>query len=502
MDDRASYLHQRDPSVDRRFRPKPQTKFNLANALLENDEFESNESSSSGSTVTEKNEACVYLRLRPTSSSSNIYKVDRDTLIVQNIENGATTGTKEPKELAEKHYTFSNIFTHATSQREIYNNCVGPYIEAEDNLTILTYGTSGSGKTYTMHGDEREIGIIRRAIEHIFCHYGNEVADAPGLKLNRGDISFVDQINKKVEESLRKKYTENFSHDEYEQACDQIRAEHNFYVENDVRSPRRTVVIWVSFAEIYNEKVFDLLQIETSKYPGIPKRTNLKVICNEGNAFIKDLTTVHVRNAQEAFAVLSNGLRQVQFAATNVNRNSSRSHCIFIMNLLVIDDQELDVITYKFCDLAGSERLKKTNNEGERLKEAQGINTSLMVLGRCLDATYQNQNQLKLGVKQTIPFRESKLTMLLQAPLQGKEKIVTVVNMCPTRDFLEENMNVLAFSAMAKQIVHIAPKPTRRSSLYRKARSTRFSWIMTDKVRSPQLDVSIELNYLTRLNME
>lgn len=123
-------------------------------------------------------------------------------------------------------------------------------------------------------------------------------------------------------------------------------------------------------------------------------------------------------------------------------------------------------ISYKFCDLAGTERLGKTGNKGTRLKEAQQINKSLMVLGRCLDAAYNNQNKKHLHI---IPYRESKLTMLLQASLQGKEKITMIVNISPTEEYFEENINVLSFSSIARNIVY---KPEEE-----KRKHTRFSWM-------------------------
>lgn len=129
--------------------------------------------------------------------------------------------------------------------------------------------------------------------------------------------------------------------------------------------------------------------------------------------------------------------------------------------------------TYKFCDLAGSERLKKTENVGNRLKEAQRINTSLMVLGRCFDLMFQNQQSKS---KEVVPFRESKLTMLLQKSLLGHEKITTIVTMAPKIEFMDENLQVLNFASIAQQIVFKQPKPELRNR--RAARSTRFSWFM------------------------
>lgn len=113
-------------------------------------------------------------------------------------------------------------------------------------------------------------------------------------------------------------------------------------------------------------------------------------------------------------------------------------------------------VSFKFCDLAGSERQYKTNNNtGNGLKEAQSINSSLTVLGRCLKAATVN-NERNKNKKQTtnIPFRESKLTLLLQAALQGKEKLIMIANVTPTDTYFEENMNVLNFASITRNILY------------------------------------------------
>lgn len=508
MDERMSYLHQRDPSVDRRFRPRPRNQFNLINAISEDDtesnmvESESSSSGSSSTMITDSN-AAVYLRLRPTTARHDMYKVNKNVLIVQNADG---KDAKENREMAEKHFTFTNIFSDEANQAEIYNNCVYPFIQEGENLTVLTYGTSGSGKTYTMHGTDRECGIISRAIEQIFTTYGGMVTKMPGIKMDRGNMVFIDESNYQHEVGLRRKFIDSYSNDDFGPKRQRIHDDHSNFTDNSIDNcngeVKQFVCVWVSFAEIYNEQVFDLLDIDKPKQSTQKKkRENLKVICNEGEAFIKDLTAVHVRNADDAFAVLNVGINQVQTAFTNVNDRSSRSHCVFMIDILSYNgDGFIDHIKYKFCDLAGSERLKKTQNEGVRLREAQGIHASLSVLGRCLETTYRNQKLNTSRTREVVPFRESKLTTLLQAPLQGREKIITIVNMCPTKAFLEENLYVLGFAAMAQQVVQVVSKPKRRSSLVRRNRSTRFSWIMNENTNMHNR--SAEANFLVELNME
>lgn len=125
--------------------------------------------------------------------------------------------------------------------------------------------------------------------------------------------------------------------------------------------------------------------------------------------------------------------------------------------------------------MAGSERLKKTLNIGDRLKEAQNINTSLLVLGRCLKSIHEGQLS-KQKIEHIGPFRESKLTRLFQKALSGKEHIVLIVNINPIPNLYIETQNVLNFSAIAKKIVIEKEKVHKNKS--------RFSQIVTQSIKT------------------
>ncbi|XP_066585225.1 kinesin-like protein KIF20B isoform X2 [Prorops nasuta] len=237
--------------------------------------------------------------------------------------------------------------------------------------------------------------------------------------------------------------------------------------------------VWVSFAEIYNETIYDLLSNECPK-----KRRPLKVATDSrGRTYIKDLKSISVNSGVEAYQVLMAGQYNLKVAATALNARSSRSHCIFTIKLLKYKSEDnpaaVDISTFAFCDLAGSERLKKTLNIGDRLKEAQNINTSLLVLGRCLKSIYDGQAQKQN--EHTGPFRESKLTRLFQWALCGKEKISLIVNVNPIASLSVETQNVLCFSAIAKKIV-LQPKEEK----YKQHKSkSRFSLIASKESNMP-----------------
>ena len=247
--------------------------------------------------------------------------------------------------------------------------------------------------------------------------------------------------------------------------------------------------VWVSFAEIYNENIYDLLSNECQK-----RRPVLKLGADShGRAFIRGLKTICVNSGSEAYQVMMAGQYNLKVAATALNARSSRSHCIFTIHLLKYyvenNPDGVKMSTFSFCDLAGSERLKKTLNVGDRLKEAQNINTSLLVLGRCLKSIYESQ-AIRNRHEHVGPFRESKLTRLFQTALSGKEEIALIVSVNPIPNLYIETQNVLNFSAIAKKIVIESKKIKRRMS------HTRFSQIVANSVKSSTDWTETELSTL------
>ncbi|XP_015227296.1 PREDICTED: kinesin-like protein KIF20B [Cyprinodon variegatus] len=215
--------------------------------------------------------------------------------------------------------------------------------------------------------------------------------------------------------------------------------------------PSTKFSVWVSFCEIYNENIHDLLEVAPS---GAPRRPALRLSQDgKGNAFIRDLRWVQVSSAEEAYMVLQLGRRNQSFSSTRLNQLSSRSHSIFSIRILGVEDADparvRTISELCLCDLAGSERCAKTQNIGERLKEAGNINTSLLILGKCIKALRHNQ-QAKL--LQHVPFRESKLTHYLQSFFCGRGKACMIVNINQCASMYEETLNVLKFSAVAQKV--------------------------------------------------
>lgn len=207
--------------------------------------------------------------------------------------------------------------------------------------------------------------------------------------------------------------------------------------------------IWVSFAEVYNEYIYDLLQPEP---PKAHIRAKLPLgLDSQGKTYVKNLSSVSVSTGLEAYEILQYGMHNLNYASTNINAHSSRSHCIFTVKLVQANSlsDEVQISHFHFCDLAGSERVKVSNSAGDRLKESSNINNSLHVLGRCIKAIRESQKHKE---PRLIPFRESKLTRLFQPALTGQETIVMIVNISPDKDMFDESQHVLNLSAIAKDV--------------------------------------------------
>lgn len=492
-------------SVDRRMRPRPNTRVNLE-SLMSNESRDSSSRSSSPSNrspspiqanrceevpelVKDEGTVKVCLRLRPHLKSNPVrlaFRIQENTLLARSSDDNST----------ERQYTFSDIFNDSVSQAQVYESCIKAAISnitGDRGATFLTYGTSGSGKTYTLLGSNNSPGIVPRAIEQVFVENSKLISPQPNLKIDKtmiqtlDDESVRDEINK-VESMKRILQNRDNSHVRMKSI---IQREHSFQQKED---PDVRVFIWVSFVEIYNENVYDLLAQESI----FGKRKPMKILSNEGNAYIKDLTCVYAGSSEDAYNILQFGIQSATYGSTDVNSNSSRSHSIFSMTVVSfsVATQLINYSVYKFCDLAGSERLKKTGTVGDRLKEAQKINTSLLVLGRCLETVYKNQKSKKLA--EIVPVRDSKLTMLIQSALLGKEKLTMIVNLYPTEEYYDENINVLNFSSIAKQIV-LQKKMTQKHH-----RSTRYSFFLAQATSSPssRIDGNRLMMEIERLKQE
>ncbi|CAH0403895.1 unnamed protein product [Chilo suppressalis] len=295
-------------------------------------------------------------------------------------------------------YAYDAVFDSNTSQMDIYIQTASPIVEEVlrgYNGTIFAYGQTGTGKTYTMAGANAapELrGIIPNSFAHIFSH----IAKA------NDDEKFL---------------------------------------------------VCVTYLEIYNEEVRDLLGNNPHQSLEVKERPDIGV-------FVKDLTGYVVHNADELEKIMAVGNKNRQVGATAMNTESSRSHAIFSITVESSKrgaDGKMHVKMGKLhlVDLAGSERQSKTQATGTRLKEATKINQSLSVLGNVISALVD-------GKSTHIPYRNSKLTRLLQDSLGGNSKTVMIATIGPAETNYVETISTLRYANRAKNIenkTHVNSEP-------------------------------------------
>ena len=280
-------------------------------------------------------------------------------------------------------FNFDRIFPPSSTQQDIYDFGVKGIIDSVlegYNGTVLAYGQTSSGKTYTMQGEmesERTQGIIPRMISHVFKYiYKNE------------DIDFM---------------------------------------------------IKVSMIEIYQEKIRDLLDIS---------RVNLNIREDTiKGIYVDGASERYVGSPNDVLALLEMGSANRAQAATNMNEHSSRSHSIFILAINQTNKKEgfSKIGKLYLVDLAGSEKISKTGATGHTLEEAKIINKSLTTLGRVI-------NNLTDGKSTHIPYRESKLTRVLQESLGGNSKTCLIITCSPSVYNESESLSTLRFGERAKKI--------------------------------------------------
>ncbi|XP_059194594.1 kinesin-like protein KIF13A [Centropristis striata] len=262
------------------------------------------------------------------------------------------------------------------------------------NACIFAYGQTGSGKSFSMMGNGDQPGLIPR----LCC-------------------SLFERVHREENEG------------------------HTFKVE-------------VSYMEIYNEKVRDLLDPKGS-------RQSLKVREHKVlGPYVDGLSQLAVTSFEDIEVLMSEGNKSRTVAATNMNEESSRSHGVFsiIVTQTLYDLQSGNsgekVSKMSLVDLAGSERVSKTGAAGERLKEGSNINKSLTTLG-CVISALADQSAGK-GKAKFVPYRDSVLTWLLKDNLGGNSKTAMIATVSPAADNYEETLSTLRYADRAKRIVNHA----------------------------------------------
>lgn len=440
----------------------------------------------------------VFLRIRPLTDAEKERGEEQGCVNVQSEDSLLLRAPKDSRNMksAERgvsqslhKFTFTKIFGPASSQQEVYDHTIREMVRdvlRGENRLLYTYGVTNSGKTYTVQGAGGEAGLLPRAMVSVFMKLSGRLYSAMDLKpVLSQEVRKLDAREVRAEEMRRDALLREV--DSSGGAPSRLRAGLSWdsgisglsaasHIATQLEDSDALCLetnglclsggedleegvqfsVWVSFYEIYNEFLYDLLDALPSLQSH--KRATLRLSDDKhGNPYVKDLTWIQVQSAEEAWKVLKVGQRNQSFASTHLNHNSSRSHSIFTIRVLHVKPQaELGQVTriseLSVCDLAGSERCKAQQN-GERMKEANNINTSLLTLGRCITALRHNQTN-KSRPPLVVPFRDSKLTRVLQSFFCGHGRSCMVVNINPCASTYDETLQALKFSAIATQLVH------------------------------------------------
>jgi len=209
-------------------------------------------------------------------------------------------------------------------------------------------------------------------------------------------------------------------------------------------------LVKVSIVEIYNERIRDLLD---------PKKDNLKIHEDKARGvFIGEVTETYVGSEQEIFDIMKAGKYNRAVAETNLNEHSSRSHLIFMLTIEQknLHDRSVKVGKLHLVDLAGSEKVAKTGASGERLDEAKNINRSLSALGNVINALTDRKSN-------HVPYRDSKLSRVLQESLGGNAKTSLIITCSPSYFNEQETVSTLRFGQRAKMIKNVVKVNHERS---------------------------------------
>lgn len=310
-----------------------------------------------------------------------------DTQVTQS--SGSMTLNVDGKDGDDKtSFAFDAVFTPGT-QEQIFEDCSDLVQSAVDgyNVTVFAYGQTGAGKTFTMYGAKGNEGIAPKTIQELY----------------------------KILERNSNRFDFN---------------------------------IYASMLELYRNDLVDLLNKDVQ---GTKSKLNIKTD-KANRIFVENLVEEECRTAAELAELMDRGMKQRTVAATAMNSESSRSHLVLMVRILSTNKESGEELRGKIliCDLAGSERLKKSLVTEEQKQEAIEINKSLTALGDVIESLTKKQK--------SVPYRNHKLTQLMQDSLGGSAKTLMFVNCSPASSNLDETLMSLKYATRAKKITNATKK--------------------------------------------
>ncbi|CAM9806509.1 unnamed protein product, partial [Ectocarpus fasciculatus] len=340
-----------------------------------------------------KSNILVAVRVRPILKHDPVKKscarvLDSKVVVILDPASGDKQDVLRANRSREKQYAFDYVFEPGSSQESVYHHTTKFLVHGVldgFNATVFAYGNTGAGKTYTMLGSQAEPGIMVRVMNDLFL-----------------------------------------------------------YSEKNAKDAAVVFTVTVSFLEVYNENIRDLLGT-VDEYLDL-REDPINGPCVAG------LTEIVAKNGEEIMKVLHQGNEKRTQQPTAANEVSSRSHAVLSV---VVESKErapgtvakIKVGKLSLVDLAGSERAANTQNRGVRLIEGANINRSLLALGNCINALGEKGNKGNF-----VPYRDSKLTRLLKDSLGGNCRTVMIANISSAESSFEETLNTLKYANRAKNI--------------------------------------------------
>ncbi|KAJ3513053.1 hypothetical protein NLJ89_g3159 [Agrocybe chaxingu] len=449
----------------------------------------------------EREPIMAYLRIRPRVGEEDPNSIPYLTPLSDTMVN--MTDPQDPQNARSKYristvppssiYTFSHVFPPNTTQLDFFTKTTLPLVQdvlTGQNGLLFTYGVTNSGKTYTVQGGKEEgaAGILPRSLDVIFNSIGGLHGDGRYRPVRLYGVELADDTDSVAPPTMPEPAIvevlgslDNMAELEFDVDPTIVKVDRNY-----------EYTIWISYAEVYNEKVYDLLASvkgdsgsrvggTTRQAAGkpllltrqaLPLRPSPPSDTNDTESsgkYIAGLRQLRVHSAAQAKELVKLGQLHRRVFGTLANRESSRSHSMVIIKVVRGHRGERDISRLTLVDLAGSERTKHTHTTGDRLKEAGNINKSLMVLGQCMEVMRSNQRKLAVSLSlddkdgrmdtrdvkkglSVVPFRHSKLTEALMDYFVADGRTVMIVNVNPYDTGYDENSHVMKFAALAREV--------------------------------------------------
>lgn len=409
--------------------------------------------------------------MQPDSEGSCMAIISPQSIQVTPPESSANYRAGTAKDVI---YTFHKVFDETVDQKEVFDRVGLPLVKSlveGRNGLLFAYGVTGSGKTYTMNGDPRDGGIMPRSLDVLFnsiAHFQAKKYTFKSDRMNGFEIqSDVDALQERQHELL-KNLESRPAKTPRKNSDPDLQCREPDTTKVDVLWEDNTYAVFVTYVEIYNNSVYDLLE-DVPEDILRNKPLQMKILREDAlkNMYVHGVTEVEVKCPQEAFEAFYKGQRKKRMANTILNSESSRSHSIFTIRLVqapldqygenVIQERGGMVISQlSLVDLAGCERSSRTKNSGQRLREAGNINNSLMTLRSCLEILRENH---LTGANKIVPYRDSKLTHLFKNYLDGEGEVRMIVCANPRIEDYDETMHVMKFAEMSQEVQIARPTP-------------------------------------------